>query len=268
MPRRVQADRHGGPRAEDQRGLPQAREADGPGDADPERHLARGRPRPGGASFADRLSADCRRWSIPSYGSVVAKTRENERGALPPYVAVPDAPIFSSSGYLTPAYDPFAVGGDPNQAGFRVRDLTPPDRLTLDRLRRRRGMVKSLDEFAHDVAADAAEPQPRPVRRPGVRPAHLERGAGGVQDRRRARTSSATGTAGPAGPGLPAGPPADRGGRRRSSRSTTAAWARSAGTRTSRTSRTIKNTLAPPLDQGVSALLADLAGARAAATAR
>ncbi|MEA2631024.1 MAG: hypothetical protein QOE66_1243 [Chloroflexota bacterium] len=89
----------------------------------------------------------------PSYGSVVARTRETERGALPPYVAVPDAPIFSSSGFLTPAYDPFAVGGDPNQAGFRVRDLTPPDRLTLDRLRRRRAMVRTLDTFARDVPA-------------------------------------------------------------------------------------------------------------------
>src|ERR1700722_16459464 len=61
----------------------------------------------------------------PSYGSVVAKTRESARSALPPSVAVPGAPIFSSSGYLTPAYDPFSVGGDPNQGGFRVRDLTP-----------------------------------------------------------------------------------------------------------------------------------------------
>ncbi len=71
---------------------------------------------------------------------------------LPPYVAVPDAPNFGASGYLTPAYDPFAVGGDPNQAGFRVRDLTPPDRLTMERLRRRRSMVKTLDGFAHDLS--------------------------------------------------------------------------------------------------------------------
>ena len=119
------------------------------------------------------------------------------RGRLPPYVAVPDAPIFSSSGYLTPAYDPFSVGGDPNQAGFRVRDLTPPDRLTLDRLRRRRGMVQSLDEFAHDVAADAARPPAAtssPTRRTTCSP---QRRAGGVQDRRRARRPSATATAGP-----------------------------------------------------------------------
>lgn len=88
----------------------------------------------------------------PSYGSVVSKTRESQRGALPPYVAIPDAPLFSSSGYLTPAYDPFAVVGDPNQAGFRVSNLTPPDRLTLDRLHRRRSMVRTLDGFARDVS--------------------------------------------------------------------------------------------------------------------
>jgi hypothetical protein len=89
----------------------------------------------------------------PSFGSAVAKAREEKRGALPPYVAVPEAPIFSTSGYLTPAYDPFAASGDPNQPGFRVRNLSPPDRLTLDRLRRRRAMVKALDGFASDVAA-------------------------------------------------------------------------------------------------------------------
>jgi hypothetical protein len=87
----------------------------------------------------------------PSYGSVVAKTREATRGMLPPHVAVPDAPLFASSGYLTPAYDPFSVASDPNQENFRVQNLTPPDRLTLERLLRRRDMVKSLDGFAHDV---------------------------------------------------------------------------------------------------------------------
>ena len=88
----------------------------------------------------------------PGYGSVVAKTRESTRGMLPPYVAVPDAPLFGSSGFLTPAYDPFSVSSDPNQPGFRVQNLTPPDRLTLERLLRRRDMVKSLDGFAHDVS--------------------------------------------------------------------------------------------------------------------
>jgi hypothetical protein len=91
----------------------------------------------------------------PSYGSAVARARGFNNSTLPPYVSIPDTPIFSSSGYLTPAYDPFATGGDPNADGFRVRDLTPPDRLTLERLQRRRGMVKSLDEFSRDVPQTA-----------------------------------------------------------------------------------------------------------------
>ena len=87
----------------------------------------------------------------PGHGSVVARARGFAGSVLPPYVAVPDAPIFSSSGYLTPAYDPFVVGGDPGRPNFRVRDLTPPDRVTLERLRRRKEMVKTLDGFAPDV---------------------------------------------------------------------------------------------------------------------
>ena len=114
---------------------------------------------------------------------------------LPPYVAVPDGPAFASSGYLTPAYDPFSASGDPNQAGFRVRNLTPPDRLTLERLLRRRDMVKALDDFARDVPADAADHQPRPVRRPGLFPADLERGrrrpSGSATSRRPSATSTA-----------------------------------------------------------------------------
>ncbi len=88
----------------------------------------------------------------PGYGSVVAKIRESSQAALPAHVAVPDAPIYSSSGYLSAAYDPFTVLNDPNSPTFRVRDLTPPDKLTLDRLRRRRDMVKSLDGFSKDVS--------------------------------------------------------------------------------------------------------------------
>lgn len=92
----------------------------------------------------------------PSYGSVVSKVRGSTGTTLPPYTAVPDAPLFSSSGYLTPAFDPFSVGGDPNQAGFRVRDLTPPDRLTLERLQRRRSMVSKLDSFARRDVQDTS----------------------------------------------------------------------------------------------------------------
>ena len=145
-----------------------------------ERLLARGRPRPGGASPPDRLPAE------PGPGLPQLRERGlegpgGEPGGDAPYVAMPDAPIFASSGYLTPAFDPFAAGGDPNAEGFRVRDLTPPDRVTLERLNRRRGMVKTIDGFTRDVATTTlvssrdqfadrrmtCSPRPRPRRRSG-----------------------------------------------------------------------------------------------------
>ncbi|MBX6316299.1 MAG: DUF1501 domain-containing protein [Isosphaeraceae bacterium] len=193
----------------------------------------------------------------PSYGSVVAKVREDAQAALPPYVAVPDAPAFSSSGYLTPAYDPFAVG-DPSQAGFRVRDLTPPDRLTLERLRRRRAMVKTLDGFSADVpetpltaSRDQFAERAFELLTSGEAQSAFRIGEETAQIRDRygrnplgqacllARRLVERGvpfvTINDRGPG-PAG------------------WDTHF-----QNFPTIKNTLAPPLDQGVSALLADLA---------
>ena len=178
---------------------------------------------------------------------------------LPPYVAVPDAPIFASSGYLTPAYDPFAVSGDPNQAGFRVRNLTPArpahagaaappprDGQVARRLRPRR-------------PADRPDDQPRPVRRAGVLAADLERGPGRVPDRRRVDRGPREVRPDDLRPVVPAGPAADRGRRLVRHGQRSRAWARSAGTRTPQNFPTIKNTLAPPLDKGVAALLEDLA---------
>ncbi len=88
----------------------------------------------------------------PSLGSAVTKLGDSSYlGTLPPHVAIPQPPAFASSGFLTPAYDPFAVDGDPNSPGFRVRNLTPPDRLTLNRLERRRGMITEIDAFTHNA---------------------------------------------------------------------------------------------------------------------
>ncbi len=194
----------------------------------------------------------------PSYGSVVSKILSASRGALPPYVAAPDAPNFATSGYLTPAFDPFTVGGDPNAPGFRVRDLTPPDRLTLDRLRRRRVMVKTLDGFAHDVgetpltatrdqftdkaydlltssAAQAAfkiDDEPAPVRDAYGRNPF---GQTCLLARRLVEAGVAFVTVNDRGPG-PLG------------------WDTHAANFAQ-----LKNTLAPPLDQGLSALINDLA---------
>src|SRR5262249_13327732 len=62
----------------------------------------------------------------PSFGAVVAHEL-GVRNDLPPYVCVP-APNsgFLGTGYLGSAFAPFAVGGNPANARFRVRDLLPP----------------------------------------------------------------------------------------------------------------------------------------------
>ena len=90
----------------------------------------------------------------PSLGSVVSAVRETDlHQSLPSFVAVPSAPAFAGAGYLTPARNPFAINADPNTPSFRVRDLTPPDRLNMARLQRRKGMVATLDQFATEVPA-------------------------------------------------------------------------------------------------------------------
>ena len=58
----------------------------------------------------------------PGYGSVVSKMREaNARHAAALRSPFPKPRCSRSSGYLTPAYDPFTVSGDPNPGEFPGR---------------------------------------------------------------------------------------------------------------------------------------------------
>jgi Protein of unknown function (DUF1501) len=83
----------------------------------------------------------------PSMGSVVAKELGGV-GPMPPYVAIPGSGFgsgYGQSGYLEAAFNPFAVGGDPNSKNFTVRDVSMPKNLTLERLDRRRTLLQALD---------------------------------------------------------------------------------------------------------------------------
>ena len=135
----------------DQRGLPEPGQGHGPGDLDPEHDLARGRPRPGRAPPADRLSAV----AGPGVSGLRQRGLQGARGDARDAAAVrrrarrTDLCLerLSDSG-LRPVRRLAAI---PTQESFRVQNLTPPDKLTLERLLRRREMVKKLDDFAHDV---------------------------------------------------------------------------------------------------------------------
>jgi hypothetical protein len=83
----------------------------------------------------------------PSMGSVVSKEL-GPVGTLPPYVAIPSSGFgfgYSGAGYLEASFNPFSVGGDPNNAQFKVRDVSLPDGVTVERFDRRRGILQALD---------------------------------------------------------------------------------------------------------------------------
>jgi hypothetical protein len=79
-------------------------------------------------------------------GSVVAHEL-GSRNQLPPYVCVPNMPNeFAGSGYLSTAYGPFSLGGDPASQGFAVRDLNMRQGITPERFDRRRNILSTVDE--------------------------------------------------------------------------------------------------------------------------
>lgn len=90
----------------------------------------------------------------PSMGSVVAHEL-GPRGAMPPYVVVPNAGSqFLGSGYLSNAYGPFALGGDPARPGFKVRDLGMSAGIDDDRFERRKSWKALVDNHFAKMESD------------------------------------------------------------------------------------------------------------------
>lgn len=89
----------------------------------------------------------------PAMGAVVA----HESGfdaAIPPYVSVPRNPSFTwelgKSAYLGGRYESFRAG-DPNVAGYKVRDLASPEALPGARVERRKQLLEAVDTLADRV---------------------------------------------------------------------------------------------------------------------
>jgi uncharacterized protein (DUF1501 family) len=80
----------------------------------------------------------------PSLGAVVAHELGG-RNDLPAYVCVPSVGRSFGAGYLSSAYAPFAVGGNPAARDFAVRDLAPPKDVDAARTARRRSLQQRLD---------------------------------------------------------------------------------------------------------------------------
>jgi hypothetical protein len=82
----------------------------------------------------------------PAIGSVISHEL-GSRNKLPPYFCLPSVPYeFAGTGYLSSAYGPFSLGGDPANKGFSVRDLNMHSSLTPERFDRRRNILSAVDE--------------------------------------------------------------------------------------------------------------------------
>jgi hypothetical protein len=88
---------------------------------------------------------------FPSFGTIIAH-EQGARNNLPPYVVIPN--VFApeqGSGYLSSAFGPFAIGSDPADNNFAVRDLNTPTDIDTKRLSRRRHLLAAVDEHFRSI---------------------------------------------------------------------------------------------------------------------
>ena len=121
------------------------------------------RPHQGQSLDAHRLRGSglqrCRQHSpapaVDRLGGSQAASRQATR-RLPRYVAVPNLRggtdnLFHYATYLGGAANPFIVESDPNDPKYRVRNLTLPGGMTLDRLDDRRRMLEAMDSLRREA---------------------------------------------------------------------------------------------------------------------
>ena len=90
--------------------------------------------------------------TYPSMGSVVSH-EFGPRQDLPPYVCIPTASEqWLGTGYLSSAYGPFSVGGEPAEEGFQVRDLYFPSDVGEDRMEKRKTLLAVLSNHVTRLA--------------------------------------------------------------------------------------------------------------------
>ena len=82
----------------------------------------------------------------PSIGSVVSREL-GQRGALPPYINLPHPMAGGGPGFYGPEHAPFVIDADPTQPDFEVKDLTPPGRLSKQRLDIRQKLLSGIDDL-------------------------------------------------------------------------------------------------------------------------
>lgn len=82
----------------------------------------------------------------PSIGSIVSREL-GQRGAVPPYVEIPNALGPGGPGFYGAKFAPFTIEADPVQPDFKVRDLTSPSSVDESRFARRRRLLAETERL-------------------------------------------------------------------------------------------------------------------------
>ena len=93
----------------------------------------------------------------PAFGSVVSYERGLQHG-LPAYMTLPSMTRSGGPNFLGAQHAPFVIGGDPNGAGFKVRDVVLPTALSEGRAVTRQQLRKSLDRMQRITESVAEDP--------------------------------------------------------------------------------------------------------------
>lgn len=89
----------------------------------------------------------------PACGSVVSQLKGANSEGLPSYVNLPRNLGLGKAAYLGASHNPFAPEDDPNNAGFKVRNLKLNSRMDLSRLENRRSLLSQVDTIRRDIDA-------------------------------------------------------------------------------------------------------------------
>src|SRR5580692_5980725 len=83
-------------------------------------------------------------FAVPSFGAVSSKLL-GPRSALPPYISIQQPGTEMGAGFLGAALNPFYPGADPANRNFKVRDLDPPNGMSVQRLDHRKSLREAVD---------------------------------------------------------------------------------------------------------------------------
>ena len=86
----------------------------------------------------------------PDCLTIANRLRWDANRSIPNYVGVAPMPYIGSA-YLGPAYEPFAVSGDPNAPNFQVPNIGLGDASQVAHLQQRRGLRASFDRLRRDL---------------------------------------------------------------------------------------------------------------------